>query len=233
MFSFLIIEGNHGLDSQLKCYLKKECHEITSINSQEDYYSYINTKSIDMVIISTENQDFDYNKIILDIRQQCLIPIIVISSIKDITEKILCLDMGANDYIVRPYNPLESISRINSLLFWYKAITKKEHKPDNSYSTIKIGELVLNIDTKKAYREGVEIELTPIGFKILHLLMSNPNKVFSIDQIYKSVWDEDSFSSNNTVSVHLRRLRKKIEVNPSKPEYIKSVWGLGYKLSIC
>ncbi|MEG0379954.1 MAG: response regulator transcription factor, partial [Eubacterium sp.] len=142
--------------------------------------------------------------------------------------KIIGLNIGADDYITKPFNPLELIARTKSQLRRY--INLGNYKVEENKDIIQSGDLKLNVNSKEVFVEDEIVRLTPIEFKILNLLLANKGRVFSIDEIYERVWNEDSFNSENTVSVHVRRIREKIEINPKEPKYLKVVWGVGYKV---
>lgn len=160
------------------------------------------------------------------IRESMNIPIIILSAKTEDTDKILGLNFGADDYISKPFNPLELLARIKSQMRRYTMLGSIAEKSN----VIRIGELELDKDAKEVRVGGEPIKLTATEYGILQLLMENAGKVFSIDQIYESVWNEMSFAPENTVSVHIRRIREKIEINPKEPKYLKVVWGIGYKI---
>ena len=165
-------------------------------------------------------------KAVIKIREKQNIPIIMLSAKSEDTDKILGLNFGADDYITKPFNPLELIARVKSQLRRYTSLGSIAEK----VSTIKIGNIELDRDAKEVRVNGEPIKLTATEYGILQLLMENAGKVFSIDEIYEKVWNEMSFAPENTVSVHIRRIREKIEANPKEPRYLKVVWGIGYKI---
>ena len=162
----------------------------------------------------------------IKIRQNSNIPIIILSAKSEDTDKILGLNFGADDYITKPFNPLELIARVKSQMRRYTSLGSIAEKSN----VVKIGDLELDKDSKEVKVLGETVKLTATEYGILQLLMENAGKVFSIDQIYESVWNELSFAPENTVSVHIRRIREKIEINPKDPKYLKVVWGIGYKI---
>lgn len=150
----------------------------------------------------------------------------MLSAKSEDTDKILGLNIGADDYITKPFNPMELVARVKSQLRRYINLGVYEEKKNE----INVRGLILNRDTKQVTVDGEEIRLTPIEYKILELLMDNLSKVFSTDEIYDRVWKEPYFNAENTVAVHIRRIREKIEINPKEPKYLKVVWGIGYKI---
>jgi DNA-binding response OmpR family regulator len=164
----------------------------------------------------------------MEIRRERNIPIIMLSAKTEDTDKIMGLNMGADDYITKPFNPLELIARVKSQLRRYTALGSIA-KPDSD-GVYTVGGLTLDDNSKEVTVDGAELRLTPLEYKILLLLIRNPGRVFSIDEIYERVWGEDSVGGGSTVTVHIRRIREKIEINPSEPKYIKVVWGIGYKM---
>ena len=163
----------------------------------------------------------------MKLREKFDFPIIMLSAKSEDIDKITGLNIGADDYVTKPFVPMELLARVSSQLRRYsKYLDVVQEKNENSYV---VGGLELNLDTKQVSVDGKVIKLTPIEFKILELLMSYPGKVFSADNIYESVWQEDAINTD-TVMVHVRNLREKIEINPKKPRYLKVVWGIGYKI---
>jgi DNA-binding response OmpR family regulator len=164
----------------------------------------------------------------MEIRRELNIPIIMLSAKSEDTDKILGLNMGADDYITKPFNPLELIARVKSQLRRYTALGSiAEPEAEGLYT---IGSLTLDDKNKIVTVDGEDVHLTPLEYKILHLLMRNPGRVFSIDEIYERVWGEDSVGGGSTVTVHIRRIREKTEIDPKNPKFIKVVWGIGYKI---
>jgi DNA-binding response OmpR family regulator len=166
----------------------------------------------------------DGTRATLKIREEKEIPIIMLSAKSEDTDKILGLNIGADDYVTKPFNPLELIARVNSQIRRYTRFSPLKENND----VIKIGAIELNKRSKVVLRDGEIAKLTPLEFKILSLLMDNPGRVFSIEEIYERVWNEVAFNVD-TVTVHIRRIREKIEINPKEPRYLKVVWGIGYK----
>ncbi len=186
-------------------------------------------KKIDLIVIDIMMPKMDGLSATMQIRQKNNIPIILLSAKSEDSDKILGLSMGADDYVTKPYSPAELLARVNSQLRRYKVLGSAKQVELNE-DIIKIGELELDRAAKNVIVDGESVRLTATEYKILELLMVNKNRVFSAEQIYQNVWQEESFSVENTVMVHIRRIREKIEINPKQPKYLKVVWGIGYKI---
>ena len=169
-------------------------------------------------------------KATIKIREEKNIPIILVSAKSEDTDKIMGLNIGADDYITKPFNLLELIARVKSNLRRYVTLGTYNNEKLGNNEVLISGGLELNTSTKEVKVDGQIVRVTPIEFKILNLLIANKGRVFSIDEIYEKVWNEESFNVENTVAVHIRRIRGKIEINPKEPRYLKVVWGVGYKI---
>jgi DNA-binding response OmpR family regulator len=183
---------------------------------------------IHLIIMDVMMPEMDGLRATMEIRRERNIPIIMLSAKSEDTDKILGLNMGADDYMAKPFNPLELIARVKSQIRRYTLLGSQPAPSGGSAHSI--GGLFLDDENKTVAVDGEDVHLTPLEYKILHLLIRNPGRVFSIDEIYERVWGEDSIGVGSTVAVHIRRIREKIEINPSEPKYIKVVWGLGYKI---
>ncbi len=186
-------------------------------------------KKIDLIVIDIMMPNMDGLSATMQIRQKNNIPIILLSAKSEDSDKILGLSMGADDYVTKPYNPQELLARVRSQLRRYKVLGSAQQAVDSG-DTIKVGGIELDRAAKNVVVDGESVRLTATEYKILELLMTNKNHVFSAEQIYQRVWQEESFSVENTVMVHIRRIREKIEINPKQPKYLKVVWGIGYKI---
>lgn len=181
---------------------------------------------IHLIIMDIMMPNMDGTRTTVKIREEKQIPIIMLSAKSEDTDKILVLNLGADDYITKPFNPLELIARVNSQIRRYTRFSSL--KEDENL--IVIGGLTLDKESKVVTAEGEVVKLTPLELKIFTLLMENPNRVFSIEEIYERVWNEQVVGSVDTVTVHIRRIREKIEINSKEPRYLKVVWGIGYKI---
>ena len=225
-YNILVVDDDKEIVDSIAIYLQSEHYHVLKAYNGLEALEILNDQTIHLVLMDIMMPQLDGIKATLKIREEKNIPIILISAKSQNTDKIIGLNMGADDYITKPFNPLEMVARVKSQLRRYTTLGNMK-KEENILS---IGGLVLHKDRKNITVDGEEIKLTPIEYKILQLLMENPNRVFSIDQIYERVWNEPSFAPENTVAVHIRRIREKIEINPKDPKYLKVVWGLGYKI---
>ena len=184
-------------------------------------------EDIHLLIMDIMMPRLDGIRATLKIREHSSIPIIILSAKSEDTDKILGLNIGADDYITKPFNPLELAARVKSNLRRYTSLGSLSAENKSVYQ---VGGLVINDDTKQVTVDDEPVKMTPIEYNILLLLVKNQGRVFSIDQIYESIWNEDAIGADNTVAVHIRHIREKIEINPREPRYLKVVWGVGYKI---
>ena len=182
---------------------------------------------VDLLIIDVMMPKLDGIRATLKIREKNALPIIILSAKSEDTDKILGLNVGADDYVTKPFNPLELMARVKSQLRRYTQLGAVAEKRENIYQT---GGLMIDDDRKEVSVDGDVVKLTPIEYRILLFLVRNQGRVFSINQIYESIWEEEAIAADNTVAVHIRHIREKIEINPKEPRYLKVVWGLGYKV---
>lgn len=166
----------------------------------------------------------------MKIRESKNIPIIILSAKTEESDKILGLSMGADDYISKPFRPDELVARVKSQLRRYLQLGSKAAASEQNKNQLTLGGLVLDLDGKCIYVDGEPVKVTATEFKILNLLMKHPGRVFSAEEIYERVWEEAAYATENTVMVHIRRIREKIEIDPKNPKYLKVVWGIGYKM---
>lgn len=228
MNNILVVDDDREIVDSIEIYLKNEGFNIfKAYNGIEALETLINN-DIHLILMDIMMPKLDGIKATIKIREEKNIPIILVSAKSEDHDKIIGLNIGADDYITKPFNPLELIARTKSHLRRYINLGNYEVKENNHM--LQSGELKLDTNTKEVRVDGESVKLTPTEFKILSLLISNKGRVFSIDEIYEKVWKEDSFNADNTVSVHIRRIREKIEINPKEPRYLKVVWGVGYKI---
>ncbi|MDO4711770.1 MAG: response regulator transcription factor [Peptostreptococcaceae bacterium] len=225
----LVVDDDKEIVDAIEIYLKNEGLEIIKAYDGMQALEIVADKPIDLIIMDVMMPKMDGLRATMKIRESKDIPILVLSARSEDTDKIIGLNLGADDYITKPFNPLELIARVRSHLRRYIAMGDRSMNtaPENELRT---GDLVLDLDTKEAHVGGEAVKLTPTEYGILEFLMRNQGKVFSIEQIYETVWNEPSYNSDNTVAVHIRRIREKIEIDPKEPRYLKVVWGIGYKI---
>lgn len=225
-FNILVCDDEKSIVDAIEIYLKQENYNIIKAYNGEEALQALEENEIHLILLDIMMPKLDGLNATIKIRERLNIPIIILSAKSEDTDKILGLNFGADDYITKPFNPLELLARVKSQMRRYTTLGSIAEKSN----IIKIGGLELDKDAKEVRVEGEKVKLTATEYGILQLLMENAGKVFSIDQIYENVWKELSFAPENTVSVHIRRIREKIEINPKEPRYLKVVWGIGYKI---
>ncbi|RDY28093.1 DNA-binding response regulator [Romboutsia weinsteinii] len=231
--NILIVDDDKDIVDAIEFYLKAEGFNIVKAYDGIEALDALVEKNIQLIIMDIMMPNMDGLKATFKIRESKNIPIILLSAKSQDMDKIIGLNMGADDYITKPFNPLELTARVKSQLRRYINLgngNNLQNIDDNRKSLLRSGGLELNIDTKDVLLDGEYIKVTPIEFKILELLLSNQGKVFSSRDIYERVWDEDAYNCEKTVAVHVRRIREKIEINSKEPKYLKVVWGIGYKI---
>ena len=226
MFNILVCDDDKAIVDAIEIYLLQEKYNVIKAYDGLEALKAVEENEVHLILMDVMMPKMDGLKAVIKIREKQIIPIIMLSAKSEDTDKILGLNFGADDYITKPFNPLELIARVKSQLRRYTSLGSIAEK----VSTIKIGNIELDRDAKEVRVNGEPIKLTATEYGILQLLMENAGKVFSIDEIYEKVWNEMSFAPENTVSVHIRRIREKIEANPKEPRYLKVVWGIGYKI---
>lgn len=225
-FNILVCDDEKSIVDAIEIYLKQENYNIIKAYNGEEALQALEENEVHLILLDIMMPKLDGLNATIKIRERLNIPIIILSAKSEDTDKILGLNFGADDYITKPFNPLELLARVKSQMRRYTTLGSIAEKSN----IIKIGGLELDKDAKEVRVEGEKVKLTATEYGILQLLMENAGKVFSIDQIYENVWKELSFAPENTVSVHIRRIREKIEINPKEPRYLKVVWGIGYKM---
>ena len=223
----LIVDDDNEIRKVTGIYLENEGYEVLKAESGEQALKLISENSIDLVILDIMMPGMDGIETCMKIRENNIMPIIFLSAKSEDLDKIHGLASGADDYISKPFNAMELIARVKSQLRRY---TRYSTPQNVDRSIIEIGNLVVNSDTRQVFVGEKEVRLTPKEFDILELLARNKGIVFSIEKIYERVWGEDFYKSDNTVMVHITKIREKIEEDPKKPIYIKTIWGIGYKI---
>lgn len=227
-YNILVVDDDKEIVDAIEIYLTNEGFSVFKAEDGLEAIEFLVDNNIHLIIMDIMMPRMDGIRATLKIREEKNIPIILLSAKSEDTDKILGLNMGADDYITKPFNPLELIARVKSQLRRYVTLGNlHKEEPNNLF---KSGGLELDGGTKEVFVDGESVKLTPIEFKILELLLKNKGRVFSMEEIYEKVWNEPSYNVDNTVAVHIRRIREKIEINPKEPRYLKVVWGVGYKI---
>ena len=228
MQTILVCDDDKEIVDAIDIYLTGEGFRILKAYDGYDALKILETEHADLMIIDVMMPGLDGIRTTLKVREPSSIPIIILSAKSEDSDKILGLNIGADDYLSKPFNPLELVARVKSQLRRYTQLgNMNQGSNENIY---KCGGLTINDDTKEVFVDDEPIKLTPIEYNILLLLTKNAGKVFSIDEIYKQIWNEEAIGADNTVAVHIRHIREKIEINPREPRYLKVVWGVGYKI---
>ena len=227
MFNILVCDDDREIVEAIEIYLAQEGYHVLKAYDGIEALEQMRKNEIHLLIIDVMMPRLDGIRATLKIREENSLPIIILSAKSEDADKILGLNIGADDYVAKPFNPLELVARVKSQLRRY---TKLGSLAEESAKIYRNGGLELDDDRKEVTVDGQPVKLTPIEYNILLLLMRNQGKVFSIHQIYESIWNEEAYGAENTVAVHIRHIREKIEINPKEPHYLKVVWGIGYKM---
>ena len=225
--NILVCDDDKEIVDAIEIYLQQEGYHILKAYDGEQALQVLKECEIHLLIIDVMMPKLDGIRATLKIREESSIPIIILSAKSEDADKILGLNIGADDYVTKPFNPLELVARVKSQLRRY---TQLGNAAEGSKRVYQVGGLIINDDLKEVLVDEEPVKLTPIEYNILLLLVRNQGKVFSINQIYESIWNEDAIGADNTVAVHIRHIREKIEINPKEPRYLKVVWGVGYKI---
>lgn len=227
-YNILVVDDDKEIVESIDIYLKNEGYKVFKAYDGLEALDILTREEIHLILMDIMMPKLDGIKATIQIRKEKNIPIILVSAKGEDTDKILGLNIGADDYITKPFNLLELIARVKSNLRRYMNFGNFNNEVREDI--LKSGGLELNTSTKEVKIDGSQVKVTPIEYRILELLLRNKGRVFSIDEIYEKVWKEESFNVENTVAVHIRRIREKIEINPKEPRYLKVVWGIGYKI---
>ena len=228
MAKILVCDDDKEIVEAIEIYLTQDGHQVLEAYDGIEAVEILKKESVDLLIMDIMMPRMDGIRATLKIREKHNIPIIILSAKSEDADKILGLNIGADDYITKPFNPLKLVARVKSHLRRYMELGSKEIKESEAIYTV--GGLAINDDLKEVTVDGEPVKLTPIEYNILLLLVKHQGKVFSIDQIYENIWNENAVGVDNTVAVHIRHIREKIEINPKEPRYLKVVWGVGYKI---
>jgi len=226
MHNILICDDERDIVSALKIYLSGEDYKIFEAYNGLEALEIVKKNDIHLILMDIMMPRLDGISATARLRELSNVPILLLTAKSESGDKVLGLNVGADDYITKPFDPAEVVARVRSHLRRYTRLGAMEALP-KSYT---VGPVTLDEETKRVTVDGEPVSLTPIEFNILSLLMKHPGRIYSSTQIYELVWKENAFGAENVVSVHIRRLRQKIEINPSEPRYLKVIWGLGYKM---
>jgi len=227
MEEILVCDDEKEIVDAIEIYLSQDDYLVRKAYNGEQALAMLKEHNIKLVVLDIMMPVLDGIRTAMKIREFSAVPIIFLSAKGEDTDKILGLNIGADDYVTKPFNPLELMARIKSHLRRYTVLGSLNTENN---ALIQVGGLEINDETKEVFVDGEQIKMTPIEYSILLLLMKNPGKVFSINQIYENIWNEEAIGADNTVAVHIRHIREKIEINPKDPRYLKVVWGVGYKI---
>ena len=225
-FTVLVTDDDQDIRDGIEIYLKNEGYNVLKAANGIEAIELLETSDVHVIILDIMMPKMDGIAATFKIREQRNIPIIMLSAKAEDSDKIHGLSVGADDYVTKPFHPMELVARVKSQLRRYVSLGTYEEKTQR----IEIDGLVLDTEAKDVSLHGEPIKLTPIEFKVTELLMANAGRVFSIQDIYERVWNEPAYNAENIVAVHIRKIREKIEADPKNPRYLKVVWGVGYKM---
>ncbi len=228
MYTVLICDDDEDIVSALEIYLTSEGYETVCAYNGEQAIRAVRERNIDLILMDVMMPKLDGIRATAKLREQGNIPIILLTAKSEDTDTVRGLNIGADDYITTPFNPVEVLARVKSQLRRYTTLGGKAQAEEEN--VLRNGAIAMDDGAKTVTVDGEGVSLTPIEYNILRLLMKNPGRVYSTGQIYEQVWNDPALGSENTVAVHIRHLREKIEIDPANPRYLKVVWGLGYKM---
>lgn len=228
MYNILVCDDEKDIVSALKIYLTADGYQVFEAYNGKEAVEVLQKEDIHLVLMDIMMPEMNGISAMVKIRETSNVPVILLTAKSEDTDKILGLTVGADDYVTKPFNPVELQARVKSQLRRYMQLGGGAIKEDND--VLCIGGIELNDRTKEVTLDGETVSLTRTEYDILKLLMENPGKVFSPNQIYEAVWNDNPYGTENTVAVHIRHLREKVEYNPAEPRFLKVVWGRGYKI---
>ena len=229
MYNILICDDEQDIVNALKIYLSGGDYCLFEASNGREALEVVEKNDIHLILMDIMMPQLDGIAATAKLREKSNVPIILLTAKSESSDKVLGLNIGADDYITKPFDPVEVLARVKSQLRRYTLLgAKPETAPERGIYTV--GGVTLNEDAKSVTVDGESVSLTPLEFNILQLLIRSPGRIYSSSQIYELVWKEDSLGAETSVSVHIRHLRQKLEINPSEPRYLKVVWGLGYKM---
>ena len=228
MQKILVCDDDREIVEAISIYLEAEGFQAVKAYDGKEALEILEAQPIDLIILDVMMPGLDGIRTTLKIRETSNIPIIILSAKSEDNDKILGLNIGADDYMSKPFSPLELMARVKSQLRRFNKLAKAPEAP--TQKIYRVGGLEMNDESKEVTLDGEQVKLTPIEYNILLLLVKNAGKVYSINDIYENIWNEEAIGADNTVAVHIRHIREKIEINPREPRYLKVVWGVGYKV---
>ena len=229
MYNILVCDDDKEIVKAIEIYLQKEGYKIYKAYDGKEALQIVNkVPDLHLIILDIMMPELDGISVSNIIRKDKKVPIIMLSAKSEDYDKISGLNNGADDYITKPFNPLELIARVNSQIRRYTSLGSIAE--ESNKKIYKSGDLIINDETKQVEVEGREVKLTPTEYNILKFLTKNKGIVYSIEQIYENVWEEQCFGAENIIAVHIRHIREKMEINPKEPKYLKVIWGIGYKI---
>lgn len=228
-YNVLVVEDEKEIAEAIEIYLKNQGYNVFKGSNGLEGLEIVEKEEVHLAVVDIMMPKMDGATMVMKIRESYDFPIIMLSAKSEDMDKILGLNIGADDYVTKPFNPLELLARVNSQLRRYSRFLNMVKEPEVKDNIYVVGGLELNFDTKEVTVDEKPVKLTPIEFKILALLIKNPGRVFAADEIYERVWNEQAINTD-TIMVHVRKIREKIEINPKNPKYLKVVWGVGYKI---
>ena len=226
MYNILICDDDQDIINALKIFLSDSSYNLFEANNGKQALEVISNTEIHLVLMDIMMPEMDGISAMVRIRENSNVPVILITAKSEASDKILGLNVGADDYITKPFNPVEVAARVRSQIRRYTQLGAAVVKPN----TLNIGGIELDDNSKTVTRDGSQVSLTPTEYEILKLLMQNLGRVYSPKEIYREIWRENPLTAENTIAVHIRHLREKLEINPAEPRYLKAVWGHGYMM---
>lgn len=230
MYNILVCDDDKEIVNAIAIYLSKEGYNILKAYNGKEALKLIENNEIHLIILDIMMPEMDGMEVANEVRKTKSIPILMLSAKSEDYDKVAGLNNGADDYVTKPFNPIELIARVNSQIRRYTRLGTIADREDENKNIFRTGELIINDEIKQVTVEGKEIKLTPTEYNILKFLTKNKGKVYSIEQIYENVWDDEPYGADNIIAVHIRHIREKIEINPKEPKYLKVIWGIGYKI---
>lgn len=230
MYNILVCDDEKEIVDAIEIYLVQEGFRVLKAYDGEQALEVLKNEEVHLLILDLMMPKMDGIHAIMKIRESSSIPIIILSAKTQDTDKVLGLNLGADDYVSKPFNPLELLARVKSQIRRYTDFGAMQQNENGSERIYRTGGLMINDDRKEVTVDGEPVKLTRIEYNILLFLVQNQGKVFSIEQIYEQIWKEEAYGADNTVTVHIRHIREKIEIDPKNPKYLKVIWGIGYKV---